>query len=148
MVINKAHSLKRYYQGTHMVSSMTEGYTLKVSFVNHRSTYRNILVPKNSTFGDVGRAIRRFMDLDDSEGHLFAVVVGTDVVIIGPDKGNGLNEDGVPLSRYEGQTIGYIHDLAERHVISVRFLKDRPMKGEEPILLKGSGEAPVTHDDR
>ena len=127
---------------------MTEGYTLKVSFVNHRSTYRNILVPKNSTFGDVGRAIRRFMDLDDSEGHFFAVVVGTDVVIIGPDKGNGLNEDGVPLSRYEGQTIGYIHDLAERQVISVRFLKDRKMKGDEPLLLKGSGEAPVTHGDR
>ena len=131
-----------------MVGSMTEGYTLKVSFVNHRSTYRNILVPKNSTFGDVGRAIRRFMDLDDSEGHLFAVIVGTDMVSIGPDRGNGLNEDIVPLSRYDDHSIAYIHSLSERHVISVRFLKDRPMKGEEPILLKGSGEAPVTPDDR
>ena len=72
---------------------MVAGYNLKVSFVDCRSTYRNIIISKNSTFGDVSRAIQRFMPWDGSKGHVFIVVVGTETVSIGPSGRYDLDEE-------------------------------------------------------
>ena len=121
---------------------MVAGYNLKVSFVDCRSTYRNIIISKNSTFGDVSRTIQKFMPWDGSKGHIFIVVVGTETVSIGPSGRYDLDEEATYLSKYDSNHIGYIYDLERKHILSVKFLKDKVMKDDEPVLLKESGTAP------